>query len=202
MRLNRWAVLGLCSALLGCPSVTPPGVLAIRSDGPWEHPASGLRFPEQVASYQRVVINQYDAAGTNVGVGYNYESLAASVAFTVYVRPPLTLESGATASLAEQFDIERQVIHAHHAGGDEAWVHEASAVTERGSVPAKAAEYRYDQEFSDGRRPVVSQLYLFDRDGWFVKYRVTFAKAQEERARVLVEAMLSSAPWGAIGSAP
>jgi hypothetical protein len=192
---RRTLALGFLCILLGCPTLTPPGVVAIEANGTWEHPASGLRFPEQVADYRRVRIDQYDPSGNDVGVGYNYESVAASVAFTVYVRPPLTLDSGAPASLAEQFDIERRVIHSHHPGGDESWVRDESFATESGSVPAKVAEYRYVQDFAYRRQPVVSQLHLFDRDGWFIKYRVTFAEAQEEKAREIVRAMLESAPW-------
>ena len=176
--------------------MTPPGAIEIRASGTWEHQASGLRFPDQIGSYRRVVINQYNQPGTDVGVGYNYESYLASVAFTVYVRPPLTLQSGALASLSEQFEIEKEVINIHHPGTQESWVHDESFLTENGSVPVKAAEFRYTENFSFRRQPVVSQLYLFDLGGWFVKYRLTFAEAQEQQARELAGHMLISAPWG------
>lgn len=176
--------------------MTPPGATQIHASGTWQHQPSGLSFPEQVGSYRRVVINQYNQPGTDIGVGYNYESYAASVAFTVYVRPPLTLQSGALASLSEQFDIEREVIRIHHPGTQESWVRDDAFLTENGSAPVKTAEFRYVENFSFRRQPVVSQLYLFDLDGWIVKYRLTFAAAQEEQAREIARHILTSAPWG------
>ncbi len=175
---------------------TPPGATRINATGTWIHQASGLPFPERIANYRRGAINQYDRRGTDVGVGYNFEGDDASVAFTVYVRPPVTLESGAPASLAEQFEIEKEVIRIHHPGTRESWVREESFLTEKIPVLAKSAEFEYTENFSLHRQPVISQLYLFEREGWFIKYRLTFAKDQEQQARQVARRMLEKAPWG------
>src|SRR5262245_17413787 len=105
MQLGRLALVVISIALFGCPTLTPPGTVEIHASGAWTHDPSGLHFPERIGSFNRVAITQYNQAGTDIGVGYNYESYAALVAFTVYVRPPLSLESGASASLGEQFEI-------------------------------------------------------------------------------------------------
>ena len=41
-------------------------------------------------------------------------------------------------------------------------------------VSGLRARFEYEQEFGDRSRPVDSLLYLFELNGWRVKYRITF----------------------------
>jgi hypothetical protein len=59
----------------------------------------------------------------------------------------------------------------------------------------RAIAFRYDQEFSGASRPVISLLYLFEFDGWLVKYRITFAADQEEKAFLVSQVFVSAFKW-------
>lgn len=188
-------VVGLL-AMTACPSVTGPPVAPIRVSGPYEHSASGLQFPERVGAFHRAEINQFDRAGLDVGVGYNYEEADASVAFTVYVRGPLVLENGESASLGHQFFIERNVIRQYHQDALEVWSQEVEISDSQRTLPGYAAEFHYNDLFNFARRDVVSFLYLFDRDGWVIKYRITYAEHQQSSSERIVGEFLKIAPWG------
>jgi hypothetical protein len=73
-------------------------------------------------------------------------------------------------------------------------------VRDQSSIPGSAAEFRYSERFAYDTYPVVSQLYLFQSDGRFVKYRISFPASRENAARPVVDALLASAPWGRVVS--
>jgi hypothetical protein len=52
-----------------------------------------MTFPVPVDEFQRVVINRYDTAGEDVGVGYNLVSSEIAVSATIYAYPAPTLTS-------------------------------------------------------------------------------------------------------------
>jgi hypothetical protein len=196
------SAIALSVLLAECPARTPPGVTAIEASGSWRHPASGLVFPDSVGNFRRVSINRYDEAGTDVGVGYNHEVGGELVAFTVYVRPPVTLRTGEPASLEQQFRMEKQVVRSRHPGASESWSRAVALLGEGVPRSGFAAEFGYTETFAGLPQPVVSRLYLFESDGWFIKYRVTFAATAEGAPRRTAEALLRTAPWGAIGGEP
>ena len=183
-------------ALSACPSVSGPQPTPIRVQGSYTHPASRLEFPEQVAGFRRGEITQFDAQGENLGVGYDYEAADATVAFTVYVRRPLVFEDGEPESLGRQFAVERSVIRRYHEDNAELWSLDVEMEAAGRSLPGYAAEFRYNDLFAYARHDVVSFLYLFDRDGWFVKYRITYAEPQDAAASAVVARLLATAPWG------
>jgi len=183
-------------AVTACPAATGPRVEPIHVAGTYEHPASGLRFPEQVGGFRRAEINQFDRDGLNIGVGYNYEEADASIALTVYVRRPLVLEKGELASLGHQFAIERYVIHQYHRDVSEVWSQDVEISDSDRSFPGYAAEFHYNEFFNFAERDVVSFLYLFDRDGWVVKYRITYAERQQSASGLVFGQLLKIAPWG------
>jgi hypothetical protein len=197
MLWHVWALLVALLPLAACPGVSGPQPASIRVNGTYEHPASGLAFPESVGAFRRGEITPFDREGRNIGVGYNYEGTDALVAFTVYVRRPLVLESGEVASLGRQFAIERDVIRQYHPDASEAWSLEVEISEADRKLPGYAAEFRYREQFNFARRDVVSFLYLFDRDGWFVKYRITYAERGEAASERVFGEFLKIAPWGA-----
>ena len=164
--------------------------------GSYTHPASRLEFPEDVAGFRRGEITQFDANGENLGVGYDYETADATIAFTVYVRRPLVLEDGEPESLGRQFAVERQLIRRYHQDKAEIWSLDVEMETDGRTLPGYAAEFRYNDLFAYTRHDVVSFLYLCDRDGWFVKYRSTYAEPQDSAASAAVARLLATAPWG------
>jgi hypothetical protein len=193
-----WAV-ALALGLAGCPRATPPGATAIKAAGTWSHAASGLQFPDRLGAARRSGITQFDQRGADVGVGYDHEVADAMVAFTVYVRPPVALATGEPATLAQQFELEKDVIVRAHAGASEASSEPMTFARNGQSVSGFAAELSFHDVFAGRRQPLVSRLYLFAADGWVVKYRLTFP-ATQPGARAAADALLAVAPWGAPGS--
>jgi hypothetical protein len=188
--------------LTACPHFITPLPAPIEVSGTYRHPASGLEFPESVGDYHRAQMTRFDREGLDVGIGYNHEEPDALVAFTVYVRRPIVLDDGRVATLDRQFDVERDVIHEHHPGATEATHREVKITDGNRTLPGHAAEFHYVDDFSYAKREVVSFLYLFDRDGWIVKYRITFAAIQRFSAEHFVEEFLKIAPWGACAARP
>jgi len=83
-------------ALSACKSAQPIYLaqpMAVNAQGSYHHLASGMTFPPAVGDFERVKITQYDAAGEDVGVGYNLVSPIAGIAATVYVYPAPSLLS-------------------------------------------------------------------------------------------------------------
>ena len=185
----------LFAVLLGVTGCTSTGDTPIRAEGDYAHGPTGLAFPERVGPFERVSISAYDAPRTGIEVGYDYRSFDALVAFTVYVREPLRSDSGELASLEQQFGLEKAVITADHPGAEESWSRETAAATDGIALPGQAAQFEYDERFNLSKQPVLSRLYLFDRGGWFVKYRATYARDQAGEAESVLEELLAVAPW-------
>jgi hypothetical protein len=197
LRALQLVLVAPCAlAMAACPSVSGPRPTPIHAQGSYTHPASRLEFPETVAGFHRGEITQFDAHGENLGVGYDYEAADASIAVTVYVRRPLMLEDGEVESLGSQFAIERELIRRYHQDTAEQWSLDVEMEAAGRSLPAYAAEFRYNDLFAYARHDVVSFLYLFDSDGWFVKYRITYPEPQDAAASAVVARLLATAPWG------
>lgn len=196
MQANVFAALALCTVLLACPTiVATPQPVSVQATGTWTQEASGLRFPEQIGDWRRVQITRFDERGANVGVGYNHETLRASVTFTVYVYPSRSVAE-ADAGLAGDFALAEKSLHDHHPDAQVSWKRDETFQTRAGPVPVKAAEYRYVEDFAQARQPVLSQLHLFEVLGWTIKYRMTFAAVQEGEARDVAQRLLADSPWG------
>jgi hypothetical protein len=165
------------------------------------HAPSGFEFPATFGEFQRVEITQHDAEGQNVGVGYHLDD-EMKIALTVYVKPPLSAPTGEPLSLRNQLQVEEAAIaHAHpgvtlRAG----WTPRRT----RNREPARgyALAFRYQENFAGAPRLVTSVLYLFEFDGWVVKYRATFPAFQEQPAHALVQTFVATFPWRGRGVAP
>ncbi|HVN38003.1 MAG TPA: hypothetical protein VMW19_07510 [Myxococcota bacterium] len=193
--VRHLVVLAALLAATSCPGFSGPALTPIRVTGTYEHPGSALRFPEAVGSFRRADITQFDRSGENIGVAYNYEEPDASVAFTVYVRRQIVAESGEVASLGRQFVLERDAIRQYHGNASEDWSLEVEFLDSDRTLPGYAAGFHYSQPFNFSNQDVISFLYLFDRDGWVVKYRVTYAERQSSAEHVFAD-FLKVAPWG------
>jgi hypothetical protein len=59
--------------------------------------------------------------------------------------------------------------------------------------------FRYEDAFAGGTYLLTSLLYLFEYDGWLVKYRITFPAAQEEKANLVSQVFVSGFLWRSSG---
>jgi hypothetical protein len=154
-----------------------------------------LEFPDRVGLFRRAVVNRYDDVGEDIGVAYNHDSPRARVGFTVFVSRPVPLGTGASASLDQQFELEKQTIHTYHSGATEVWAQDVWILHGQDSLRGRAAEFRYAIQAAQAEQ-VVSQLFLFELTGWRLKYRLTFPARQQLDARPLADSLLQIAPWG------
>ena len=192
-------------ALTACPSIRlaePAGqadAAPIRVAGTYVHPASGLEFPEQVGTFRRADILALDRDGPTLVVGYNHEEAGASVAATVYAWKAPT--SGEDASLERQFERERDGVRQFHEGAREDGSRAVSFSVRGRPVPGFAAEFHYSDVFNYTLQAVDSFLYVFERDGWIIKYRISVAERQRAAAEPIAREFLRNAPWGSYAGA-
>jgi len=110
--LNAIGALVLAVMLAGCQTVqvTPP--TPIHVSGYYNHPGSGMVFPERVGEFQRVQITQFAPSEKDVGVGYNSNGVRVPISATVYVYPaPRLISVGSPSSVVE--DARAQLFHGH-----------------------------------------------------------------------------------------
>ena len=85
-----------CMLLAGCKPPQPTYLAqpeVIQAQGAYVHGPSGMTFPTTVGDFQRASITRYDAAGQDMGAGYNLLAPGWAVAATVYVYPAPSLIS-------------------------------------------------------------------------------------------------------------
>ncbi len=196
--MKRATSLLLLTALItGCPTVggPRPGVQPINVSGRYVHGPSRFEFPETFGAFRRVEINQFHPSGLNIGVGYNLEQADTRVAVTLYVRPPARDANGSVLTLASEFELERENILQHHPGAT-ASVPSTPPRTQNGEAArGYATTFRYQHAVDYGREEVETLLYLFEYDGWVVKYRITYPFSQQARANPVSQGFVSSFRW-------
>jgi hypothetical protein len=113
----------------------------------------------------------------------------------LFVRPPTKDPSGALLPLARQFEVEKAEVLRYHAGATvgPAWTPPPTRNHE--TAPGYAAKFHYQEEFAYRRQEVESLLYLFEHDGWFVKYRITYPSSVQARANPAALDFVSSFLW-------
>jgi hypothetical protein len=171
------------------------GITQIRATGTWKHPASEFSFPTQFGAFKRVAITQYDSGGKNVGVGYEAKARDVGVVLTLFVTPPQRDTSGNALDLAAQYPSERAAVIKHHAAVRtiEEWTPARTPNAE--AAAGYAATFRFQEVFEGYTQEIESLLFLYTFEGWVVKYRITYAWSQRERARRLGEAFVSAFRW-------
>ncbi len=162
------------------------------------HRASKFRFPRRVAGFVRGPTTVFDPMGRDVSVGYAF---AGPVSMSVYVFPNgLALVKQPTeAMLSERFDEQFK-----RGKWEIEQVHKFATLIDEGPVTlqhgsrthaGKQVLFGFD-EFYEGKSSYVhSRLYLFIAKKFFLKLRVTNAKAVEKEAGPAVEQFLRHFPW-------
>lgn len=153
-----------------CQPAQAYGSRNITPVGEYIHGPSGMRFPVRVGEFQREKVLQHDAAGRNVGVGYNLEAPGRLLAATVYVYP-LTPRS---------FDDELASVKDAHI--DFALAFRQELLLERAGQKqaCQLAGFSYQEVFAHQFGPVSSYLLLCDREPWRVKWRFTHVPSNDK----------------------
>jgi hypothetical protein len=169
------------------------------------HPASGMRFPEQVGDFKRTGVKQSGPRGLNVSSDYRFAAEGTEVLVTVSVYPaPSVTAAGTTEGLIRearpgmadseyQSEVKR-ILNSHP---------QTEVTTEKETILAQDAqkhighyvEFEYEDTMAGRRQPVTSRLYLFNDadEKWAVKFRVTYPRGFP--AETLVNAFLTELHW-------
>lgn len=191
-----WAsMVRILQAIAGVLMILLPGGCATTGSGVGEksivtHDGTQFQFPKRVGNFERVDVKKYDAAGTDMGVGYN--DVQNGVAVTVYVYP---VRANAGNSVVEHFKVcKNDVMMAH--GGTKP-VAENSIQVAPGGKPQEGrwASFAYKQEFAHRDQLVASELYLFQKGPWFIKYRATYPMTAKATGEQAVEGFIGELRW-------
>jgi hypothetical protein len=181
--MNRTILLlPLALLLMACAtSAVPPRERTLEVRGPFTHP-SGMVFPEKIGTLQRSDITQFPTTRDNYGVSYIRPSGSAVVSVYVYPTEGQALE--------EHFAmVVNDVATAHRV----APLQQSESVVVQGSneIRGRSAAWQYSQQMGATVIPVRSRAFLFQREPWFVKVRVTNAVDVDDAVRVEVQQMLA-----------
>ncbi len=164
-----------------------------QSDGVYLHSASGLTFPAEIGIFARDEIHHYDDTQTDTSVAYHTVRPDKAILAMVYVYP--VRYSNATHEQALSLQLQQiksevaQVYGATHFIDDS----EYRAGQEIGSVLAFQAER--ELVTGKGAEPVFSAVYLFEREGWFLKYRATCPVAQKDQVPGELSRLITAIGW-------
>ncbi len=176
---------GLIATTLPVSSARAQGNVVVAPEGVYVH-VSEMAFPPTVGAFIRARIHQYDEAGRDVSVGYEYRTAGGRIAATIYVYPAPSLTSAgspdsvvaaARARLMEQeFEVRKREIMS--VTPDAKLAAEGEAVLRQGPVryAGRRAAFILERVFSGQRRRLASDLYIFGYVGgrWIVKYRFSY----------------------------
>jgi hypothetical protein len=205
---NFFVAIAVFLALAACrpPEPTSPAQpMAVDAQGSYRHAPSGMTFPPTVGDFERANITQFDAAGDDIGVGYNRISSTGGIAATVYVYPAPSLVSigsppdvvaSAQATLcSNEFARREKEVVGVHPGAR--LIEEKTAPSPGGGrqVPGEMAAFEYDDLFGGQRRAIHSELYVFCYVGgkWSFEYR--FSSFRSLDAREAIATFMAALPW-------
>jgi hypothetical protein len=144
------------------------------------HRPSGTPFPQKIGAFVFAGITIYDRVGENVSVGYNPQPGGGLWGvITAYVYP--------ASDFSQEYDGVKVAIVLGN--GDAKLISESEVVMQ--GVKGRYARFDYPKDLSDGTKEHFSSVYLFETGGWFVKFRVTYQKANADIFEKALETFFS-----------
>ncbi|HEY4300685.1 MAG TPA: hypothetical protein VGM73_07425 [Candidatus Didemnitutus sp.] len=167
------------------------------------HPASGMRFPERVAEFERVDFKQSSGKGLIFTCDYRLSGPGALVLATVTLYPAPSA-SGATEGLIREarpgladseYQLEVKRILASHPNTVVSEEKEIALAQGLQKHVGRYVEFEYSDTIESRFQPVVSRLYLFNNvdEKWAVRFRLTFPKGAI--AEKVITEFLSALHW-------
>jgi hypothetical protein len=154
-----------------------------------------MMFPERVGGFQRGKIVQHDAAGYDVSAGYDLRVNGSRAVATVYVYPiPPTAERGIVLLRGELERVKAEIVQFSPTAR---LLSERLTQLEQGgrTFGGIVATFGIDPPNRFGGERFLSHAYVFVRENWFIKYRVTYPGADQDRVGGKVEEFIRSLRW-------
>jgi hypothetical protein len=175
------------------------GTIFVDEAGVLLHLPSGMRFPAQIRGFEREAEPRvYDLAGYDVSVGYNRDADPPSdgkTALTVYVYPAsLGADRHEQELDGELQKVKAGILRVHPSArllAEETIAHDGR--TSR--TPGRRATF----VVPEGTGVYLSEIYLFRRGIWHLKYRVSYPQLQPGAGMADVAALVEAlgCPHGA-----
>lgn len=195
----------LAVTLFSCRSIHANNPASLHVSSEYTHVGSETVFPENIGKFQRVQITRFTPDGRDVGIGYNLNNLASPVVATVYIYPApdlVTIGSspdviGTARNLLFQGHlnaVKEEITGAHP---DAKLITEDDITVTSDGQPYKGRKVNFEYKFSFSgiQQDSISQLYLFQKNNWMVKYRFTFPKATSWASEADVMDFLNRMAW-------
>jgi len=156
------------------------------------HSASELTFPANIGVFARDEVHHYDDTQANTSVAYKAVRSEKAILVTVYVYP--AQYSGATHEQALRLELEQiksEMIQVY----DIAEFEESEYRAEQ--TIGRVITFQAERELVRGRgtEPVFSVAYLFEYEGWFLKYRATCPVAQGDQVTAELNRIVATIGW-------
>ncbi len=180
------AGLGLVSGQLSAQEAVP-----INVQGAYTNVPTGLTFPETVAEFRRQSVARFDADAAHIGAIYRWTDGNAGVSMMARVYP-IPEEDGAPWTLEHQFEGEQRRIRASPAGQIDISVDEMTLLRNRTRVSGRVADFAATQP---GSAPMSFRLYLFQQEGWSLRFLASFPEASERAGRAAAERFIDAFSW-------
>ena len=177
--------------IVGCETTNQKAVNSFKYDSQnntYEHENSGFLFPPSIGEFERGNnIKNYDSAGNNISVPYNFITKKQKIAGTVFVYPGMkeyaitpVPKFGETPNWffeKHYIEVKDAIVEAYRARllSEQDFNLNRSLIDNQG----KKAVFEYD---AINGETVHSHLYLFPYKGWLVKYRFTYPSKYDDMA--------------------
>ena len=203
-------LIALALVLIGSRSIQADGPVPLHDQSDYTHAGTEMIFPEHIGKFQRVQITQFAPEEKDVGIGYNFYDPVSPISATVYIYlAPSVVSIGSSPEVAETTkdlmfqshlnDVKREIMQVHP---DAKLISENSCVVTIGEQSHKGQEVTFEFAYVFGTKPQdsISQLYLFQHDGWMIKYRFTFPKVTAVTSEAVVMDFLKKLVWPTKGN--
>ena len=199
---GRW-LFPLLAALLfiplaACPSAPPA------PDGPAPAPQAPIEvlgagplegFPPTVGDFRRTRVLTYPPRRLDYSVGYNLVDPGRPAATTVYVYPFAAQFPEPEQDFEQHFKDTIATIVSYHPEAE--LLLDAPAQIRQDGVAAEGrrAVLRYYESFAGRHRLLASELYLFRRGAYFVKFRHSYPVAVQETIQADLIELMETLDW-------
>ena len=152
-------------------------------------------FPVTVGDFQRVLVLSYQPSERDYSVGYSWTDRDRPTASTIYIYAADEFQPETAQELEAHFRDTIATLAYQHPGA--ALLQETKAQVRQGDlvIDGWRAVLTLEAEFAGARRTLGSEIYLFKRDGYFVKFRHSYPLEDRERVQPDLIHLMETLGW-------